>query len=61
MDVLGIDMAKDTFDATLLTTSGDQQHQTFANTPDGFMQLHDWLHAHGVTQLHACMEATNVY
>ena len=61
MHYLGIDLAKLTFDATLLTGSGTQHYQAFANTPDGFAQLDDWLQLHSVTELHACMEATNVY
>lgn len=61
MDVLGIDLAKLTFDATLLTTTGAQHYQSFPNTPDGFTQLQTWLSQHGITQLHACMEATNIY
>ena len=61
MDVLGIDIAKLTFDATLLTATGAQHYQSFPNTPEGFSQLQTWLTQHGVTQLHACMEATNIY
>ncbi len=61
MDVLGIDLAKLTFDATLLTAGGEQHYQSFPNTHEGFSQLQTWLSEHGVTQLHACMEATNVY
>ncbi len=61
MDVLGIDLAKLTFDVTLLTTTGAQHYQSFPNTPDGFTQLQAWLTQHGVTQVHACMEATNIY
>jgi transposase len=61
MDVLGIDLAKLTFDATLLTTSGAQHYHSFPNTPEGFTQLQAWLTQLGVTQVHACMEATNVY
>ncbi len=61
MDVLGIDLAKLTFDATLLTASGQQHYQSFPNSPEGFTQLQAWLSQHGVTQLHACMEATNIY
>ena len=61
MDVLGIDLAKLTFDATLLTTTGAQHYQSFPNTTDGFTQLQDWLSQQGVTQVHACMEATNIY
>ena len=61
MDVLGIDLAKLTFDATLLTDDGEQHYQSFPNTPEGFIQLQAWLTQYGVTQLHACMEATNIY
>jgi transposase len=61
MDVLGLDLAKLTFDATLLTAAGAQHHHSFPNTPDGFAQLQDWLTHHQVPHLHACMEATNVY
>ncbi len=31
------------------------------NTAEGFTLLQAWLSQHGVTQLHACMEATNIY
>ena len=61
MDVLGIDLAKLTFDATLLTATGAQHYQSFPNTPEGFSQLQAWLSQQGVTQVHACMEATNIY
>jgi len=61
MDVLGIDLAKLTFDVTLLTSASRSQHHLFPNTPAGFTQLQQWLLKLGVSQLHACMEATNVY
>jgi transposase len=61
MDFLGIDLAKLTFDATLLTPTDTQYYQTFPNTLEGFTQLQAWLSHYGVTQLHACMEATNIY
>lgn len=61
MDVLGIDIAKGSFDATLRAPNGAQQHQVFANTADGFAALATWLDAQPVDTLHACMEATNVY
>jgi transposase len=61
MNVLGIDLAKLTFDATLLTPPGAQHYQSFPNTPEGFTQLQGWLSQYGVTQVHACMEATNIY
>lgn len=61
MDILGIDLAKLTFDVTLLTSTGAQYHHKFPNTPAGMQALENWLQSHSVTQLHACMEATNVY
>jgi transposase len=60
MDILGIDLAKLTFDATLLTSTDTQHYHAFPNTPEGFSQMQAWLIEHGVTQLHACMEATNI-
>ena len=36
MDILGIDLAKLTFDATVQTTSGAHHYQAFPNTPEGF-------------------------
>jgi transposase len=61
MDILGIDLAKLTFDATVQTTAAAHHYQAFPNTPEGFAQLAAWLAQHGVTRMHACMEATNVY
>jgi transposase len=61
MHVLGIDLAKLSFDATLLTNSGAQHYSSFPNTLEGFTQLQVWLAQHNVTALHACMEATNIY
>lgn len=61
MDVLGIDLAKLSFDVTLLLTSGKQQYASFSNNAEGFKLLQDWLVQHNVSELHACMEATNIY
>jgi transposase len=61
MDVLGIDLAKESFDATLLTSTGAQHYSSFSNSAEGFTQLQAWLGEHGVSELHACMEATNIY
>jgi transposase len=57
---LGLDIAKATFDATLLQ-DGRTHHRQFHNTPAGFTQLHIWLRAHATLPLHACSEATGVY
>jgi transposase len=61
MDDVGIDLAKLTFDATLITSSGQHHYQSFANTPEGFTQFGAWLTEHAVSQAHICMEATNIY
>jgi transposase len=61
MHILGIDLAKKTFDVTLLTPAGARHHHTFPNTPSGFRALWRWVSAHGATSVRACMEATNVY
>jgi transposase len=61
MHILGSDLAKKTFDVTLLTPTGTRDHHSFANTLSGFRELWRWLRAHGATSVRACMEATNVY
>lgn len=61
MHHLGIDLAKRSFDVTLLRDGGDRRHRQFANTPSGFAALQDWLKSQHIAHVHACMEATNVY
>jgi transposase len=58
--VLGIDVAKASFDVALLTTD-KPQHKMFSNTEAGFEALKQWLEPHDFSALHVCMEATNVY
>lgn len=57
---LGIDIAKQTFQCTLLVADRRQRH-TFPNTPGGFAQLWTWLAKHPADPIQACMEATNTY
>jgi len=60
--VLGIDIAKLTFDACLIRPDGSLRHRTrFANSPAGFTELAAWLKKHHVTTTHACLEATSTY
>ena len=61
MNVLGIDLAKLSFDATLLLSTGEQHYAAFSNNAEGFTQLQAWLLERNVSELHACMEATNIY
>lgn len=58
---LGIDIAKLTFDAAILTQDGTPKHKKLPNTKEGFEQLDQWLKQNLVTNLHACLEATGIY
>jgi transposase len=69
---LGIDVAKDTFEAALIKDQvrqtqgprGDTSkplHKGFANTAAGHRQLLSWLQQQGATKVHACLEATGTY
>jgi transposase len=59
--ILGIDLSKRYFDATLRSPEGTTWYARFSNDAAGIAGLLAWLHSHGVTTLHACMEATNIY
>ena len=58
--VLGIDIAKDTFDVSLLA-EGKRWDAHFENNPAGFQRLSRWVGKHTRVALHACMEATGQY
>jgi transposase len=59
--VLGIDIAKKTFQCALLKDS-KYKHKSFANNPKGYTALSHWLKNQGTEDiLHACLEATGVY
>ena len=58
---LGIDLSKVYFDATLRKSDEQSVHVRCDNDAAGFETLDKWLQAAGVTTLHACMEATNIY
>ena len=59
--ILGIDVAKTKLDVALRLPDGKLRSKVVANTPEGFAVLSAWLHKHGVTELHTCMEATGTY
>lgn len=59
--VLGIDIAKAKFESALLTPDGRLRRKSCPNTPRGFEELAVWLTRHGVTRVHACLEATGTY
>jgi transposase len=58
--VLGIDIAKQKFDAALLI-DGKTRHKTCKNLAEGFEALMLWLDKQGVQKVHACLEATGAY
>ena len=58
--VLGIDIAKQKFDAALLI-GGKLKHKSCKNSTEGFELLSQWLRKQGVDHLHACLEATGSY
>lgn len=61
MYFLGLDVAKKTFQVVLLLAQ-KKRHKSFANTPEGFRALQQWLlQACGDTPVHACLEATGSY
>jgi transposase len=60
VDILGIDISKNSFNVALLR-SDKYKHKKLSNTFDGFNQLSRWLEKHGVKDVHACMESTSVY
>lgn len=57
---LGIDVSKAKLDCAL-ALAGKFKNKVFANTAEGFASLSKWLESKGVGQVHACLEATNVY
>jgi transposase len=61
LHILGIDVSKLKFNVCLIREDGRLRHRVFANTEAGFTQLSDWLTKNKVTQVHACLEATNTY
>ena len=58
--VLGIDIAKQKFDAALLV-DGKTKHKTCRNSVEGFETLRLWLEKQGIQKVHACLEATGTY
>jgi transposase len=60
VSVLGIDIAKQKFDAALLV-EGKTKHKTCKNSMEGFEALSLWLERQGVQEVHACLEATGNY
>ena len=58
--ILGIDVSKDTLDVSMSSCSKVRTRR-FANSPDGWRHLLDWLDTQKVRQVHACLESTGRY
>lgn len=58
--VLGIDIAKQRFEAALFV-SDKIKNKSFKNTIEGFVSLSLWLEKQGIRKVHACLEATGNY
>ena len=60
--VLGIDIAKQRFEAALLVVVNSKiKNKSFKNTTEGFESLSFWLEKQGSQKIHACLEATGNY
>ena len=59
--ILGIDVSKQKFDATLLFADNKVRKKVFSNDPVGFHKLLEWIHQLHEGDFHACMEFTGVY
>lgn len=58
--VIGIDIAKDSFDAALIVAD-KSWNEHFENNPNGFKYMSRWIEKHTHDEIHACMEATGQY
>lgn len=61
---LGVDVSKAKLDVCLLLPTQKVRSKVFANDPQGFQQLLQWLQTHapdGPGSVHVCMEATGSY
>ena len=61
MHILGIDIAKASFEAGLTEDNQHFEQESFNNDSKGFKRLAKWLDAHKVKELHVCLEATGCY
>lgn len=61
LTLLGIDIAKASFDACLQLAQGSTQQRTFPNTPKGFEALLQWVRSQSSEAVPVGMEATGPY
>lgn len=61
MNVIGLDVSKDTIDATLITTKGSKDYIKISNNTDGFENLINWIKTKRIRKIAISMEATGIY
>lgn len=59
--IVGIDIAKESFDVCLLTEAGDRVEAQFDNKKSGINKFHRWLKRQGAKEAHLALEATGIY
>ena len=60
--VLGVDIAKSSFDVALASAAGKVvETKQFSNDEAGYKALRKWLEGHKAKRVHACLEATGRY
>lgn len=57
---LGLDISKAKLDCALIIKN-KLKSKSFANDPEGFHKLGEWLTRQGASRVHACCEATGIY
>ncbi|OFR85618.1 transposase [Neisseria sp. HMSC073G10] len=61
MNVIGLDVSKDTMDATLITTKGSKDYIKIYNNTEGFENLINWIKTKRIRKIAISMEATGIY
>ncbi|CWQ87232.1 IS110-like element ISNgo3 family transposase [Neisseria meningitidis] len=61
MNIIGLDISKDTIDATLHKTNGSIHYIKFKNNDDGLKQFRLWIKGNRIRKAYIGMEATGIY
>lgn len=59
--ILGVDIAKKSFDVTLVMPDGEKERRQFKNKLSGFKALEKWRRGYSADPMEVCMEATSIY
>ncbi|HHY5284782.1 TPA: IS110-like element ISNgo3 family transposase [Neisseria meningitidis] len=61
MNIIGLDISKDTIDATLHKRNGSIHYIKFKNNDDGLKQFRLWIKGNRIRKVYIGMEATGIY